>query len=193
MSRSPKIRKRLDWEAARARLERLRESTGRAASPGADRIAEAFRRRAELLAHPARPAGELPGADAILIFRLAGERFAVPLARVSEILSNPSCTPVPGSPPEVAGVIQVRGEIRPVFELARLLGLPGKEEERASVLLLRGGAREFGARVASVEDIRLIPAADRQPAPDTLARHASWITTDLVPVLNIDSLFEGET
>jgi len=190
----PKKRKPLDWEAARDRLEHLREWTGRAGTPEAGQVAQAYRRRAALLAEPLRPASEVPGAEAIVIFRAGGERFAVPLSEVAEIIPNPACTPVPGAPPELAGVIQVRGEIRPVCELSRVLGLAGEPQRRSrTVLLLRKGAREFGLRIDAVDDIRMPAAGERRPAPEPLSRHARWMTGDLVPVLDTDVLLEKET
>lgn len=183
----------IDWEAARTRLERLGEWSERAGRPELDRIDATYRRRAELAARPLRPEGELPGAGEIVVFRLGNERFGVPLSRVLGILPNPPCAPVPGAPPEIAGVIQVRGEIRPVCDLSRILGLPAEEREGSrSVLLLSSAAREFGAFVDSVEDIAMLSSEDRGAPPEALSRHASWITQDLIPVLNTDSLLEEE-
>ncbi len=192
MSASNKKRVPIDWSAARARLEKVRESTGRAGHPTPQQIEATYRRRAALLSQPALAVNESSAAEEILIFRIGRERFGVPLTKVSEILSNPPCAPVPGAPPEIAGVMQVRGELRPVWELSRVLGLPAEAQAGSNlVLLLRGAAREVGARIDSAEDIRAMPPGERRAAPEALARRALWITPDMIPILDMDFLFEG--
>ena len=46
----------------------------------------------------------------VLIFRLAQELYAIELEEVAETLPFERCTPVPGSPPQFLGVINLRGE-----------------------------------------------------------------------------------
>jgi purine-binding chemotaxis protein CheW len=181
----------LDWELARARLERVREAIEQSAAPTAEEKERAFRRRAEQLAQPLRPASETAGGDAVVVVRIGTQRYGFQLAAVAEVIPNPQCTPLPGAPSEVAGVIQVRGEIRPVCELSQVLGLPGGyPASGGTVLLLREGGREFGARVDAVDDIRIVPPSERRPPPQG-DKHASWITHDLVTVLNPNSLLQG--
>jgi purine-binding chemotaxis protein CheW len=51
--------------------------------------------------------------------------FAVELVRVREVVPAPALTPLPGAPPALAGVFNLRGDVVPLFDLAALLGLPG--------------------------------------------------------------------
>ncbi len=182
---------RIDWDVARARLaeaQRRLERTGIAAADR-DRI---FRARAELLARSEAPAGPDPDSESIMVFRVGGERYAVPVASVSEVIAGAAIAPVPGAPPRVAGVIQFRGEIRPVFNLAQVLGVSQEHGSGpATVLLFRVRGREAGLRTGPVEDIRTVGAGARRPAPDS-ARHAVWMTEDLVVVLNIGNLLEED-
>jgi purine-binding chemotaxis protein CheW len=59
-----------------------------------------------------------------LSFQLAGEEFAFGILRVKEILEYDTITRVPNAPMAVRGVINLRGSVVPVVDLALLFGLP---------------------------------------------------------------------
>lgn len=154
-----------------------------------DRMEAVYRARAARLARPAeagRDAEDLP----VLIFHLGDRRYGLELSRLVEVIPHPRCTPVPGAPPQLAGVLQVRGEIRPVWELSRLLNLPdAPAEEPFSVLLLRKGSREVGLRVNEVREVRLLrPQACMEPD----SPHIRWITSDSVAILDPDRLLKED-
>lgn len=134
---------------------------------------------------PAEPEDEA-GKREMIVFRVDGERFALPLASVTEVLSGSSIVPVPGAPAIVAGVTPVRGEIRPVFDLQQLLGA-ASTGSRDSVLLLMHRNREIGLLVARVEDICAVGAADLQPGPEGNPRIVG-VTAALIQVLDLEVL-----
>jgi purine-binding chemotaxis protein CheW len=76
---------------------------------------------------------------------------------VSEALPFTHCTRAPGSPPHFRGVVNLRGELRAVLDLATLLGL-SKNGDRDSgfVLMLRRPGREIGLKVDAIEELREI-------------------------------------
>ena len=57
-------------------------------------------------------------------FHVGGYLFGVEVALVQEIVRMQPITPVPLSPPEVAGLINLRGEVLPVLDVRARLGLP---------------------------------------------------------------------
>ena len=59
-----------------------------------------------------------------LTFYLAGEEYAIGILRVKEILEYDTVTPVPQTPPAIRGVINLRGSVVPVVDLAAKFGLP---------------------------------------------------------------------
>jgi purine-binding chemotaxis protein CheW len=185
------IKKGFDWAAAKTRLERARlaiESTGYSSG----QVDILYRLRAQSLAMP--EAGSTEAAEhKIVVFRLGTARYGLPLEGVAEVIAKPRIAPAPGSPPDVVGLIQVRGEIRPVWNTARLLELaPLNSDETRNVLLLRNSAGEAGFLVSEVEDIRGIKDEDRMPPPEKAA-HAAWMTNDLVVVLDPAAMFPGKT
>ena len=54
---------------------------------------------------------------------VAGEAYAVPVGHVLAIVGPGDLTPVPGSLPEILGVRRLRGQIVPIINLPRVLGL----------------------------------------------------------------------
>jgi len=59
-----------------------------------------------------------------LTFQLAGEEYAINILRVREIIDFDIITKVPRTPEFVRGVINLRGSVVPVIDLAAKLGLP---------------------------------------------------------------------
>ncbi len=181
-----------DWEAARARVARAGEALARALDPGAGRIAEIFHQRAVRLARPALATDSASAGQTVLVFSLGKLRYAIELEQIAEVLANASPVPVPGAPPELRGVVQVRGEIRPVWELARLLEVEWLDAgQTAYVLLVRIGGHEVGLRVGAVEGIRTVRPEETTPGRSPGA--VKWITADLVSVLDPQKLLgEGQ-
>lgn len=62
---------------------------------------------------------------AALLLPVGDQRFAVPLALVEEVVEPGAIARLPEGPPTAIGVLNVRGRVVPVLDLARLLGLDG--------------------------------------------------------------------
>ena len=62
----------------------------------------------------------------VLVFEIEGQRHALPVAQVRELLPALSTTPIPGAPPGVEGVINLRGVVVPVLDVRHHFGLESK-------------------------------------------------------------------
>jgi purine-binding chemotaxis protein CheW len=72
-----------------------------------------------------------------LSFQLAGEEFAFGILRVKEILEYDTITRVPSAPAAIRGVINLRGSVVPVVDLALLFGLaPTAVTKRTCVVIV---------------------------------------------------------
>src|SRR5262245_38136438 len=71
-----------------------------------------------------------------LSFHLTGEEFAFGILRVKEILEYDTLTRVPNAPSAVRGVINLRGSVVPVLDLALLFGLPATEVTKRSCVII---------------------------------------------------------
>lgn len=115
-------------------------------------------------------------------FELAGQRYAVPLACVQEVIRVDSPTPVPGAPPEVLGIINLRGTIVTVFDGCRRLGLGqrhGSDAERT--IIFDFGEEIVGVRVDAMGDVLDLSAAETMPPPPGRASRADDPVEAVVP------------
>ena len=139
----------IQWEEVRRRVQANEDSLRRSLSESPERIKAVFRQRALQLGK--EHVDKKPAAKGIpaLVFRLAQERYAIALKELAEVLPFQGCTQVPGTSPQFLGVINLRGELRPVIDLARVLsGSPSIDS--GTVLVLR---RLVALKVDRVEDL----------------------------------------
>jgi purine-binding chemotaxis protein CheW len=104
-----------------------------------------LRERAATLARA--PAAEARGEQtAVLVFRLGDEEYAVELRLLEAVQRTAGLTPVPCTPPYIAGILNVRGEIVTVLDLAAALGLARgalADDERVLLAALPQGRAGF--------------------------------------------------
>ncbi|WP_409335772.1 chemotaxis protein CheW [Halomonas sp. PAMB 3232] len=104
----------------------------------------------------------------VVLFRLAGQRFALAGSVVSEILSGEqSVYFIPGLPDTIEGVIHLRGTIESVITLERLLGLEASRSD-GMILLVRGDAITTGVRIEQLDDVCDVVISALRPPPETL-------------------------
>lgn len=108
----------------------------------------------------------------LVLFRINGQRFALPGSAVSEIL--PSDQPVyyvPGLPASTEGVLHLRGNIESVISLNSLLDLPTPEAPPSGmILLVKAAGIRSGVRIETLDDVCDVAQSLLQPPPETLSR-----------------------
>lgn len=82
----------------------------------------------------------------VMLVRLAGASYAVPVGAVREIVRLPPITRVPGLPAFVAGLANVRGRVLAVIDLRPLLRLEAPRGGR--LVILDGTGAAVGSAVA---------------------------------------------
>lgn len=114
---------------------------------------------------------ESPSAEVeLLSFRLADEEYSVDIMSVREIRGWTRATPLPHAPPHVRGVINLRGTVLPVVDLAVRLGMaPVPGDSRNVIIVVQVGSQTTGLLVNAVSDILSLPRSELQPPPDLLA------------------------
>jgi len=105
-----------------------------------------------------------------LTFFLGGEEYAIGILRVKEILEYDTVTPVPQTPPAIRGVINLRGSVVPVVDLAAKFGLPPSPLAKRTCIVIVEVALEnretvMGLLVDAVSQVMDLPAADIEPPP----------------------------
>ena len=106
----------------------------------------------------------------LLSFLVGGQDYSVDIMSVREIRSGASATSLPHSPQYVRGVINLRGTVLPIIDLANRLGMQdGMDESRNVIIVVAVGDRTFGLLVDAVSDILAIPEQEMQPPPEMQA------------------------
>jgi purine-binding chemotaxis protein CheW len=105
-----------------------------------------------------------------LTFRVGGESCAVDLAHIREIVRFESATRVPRVPDCVRGVVNLRGNIVPVIDLAAGLGLAETRVTSLTCLLVvempvAGEASVFGVLAGAVDQVLELGPDDVEPPP----------------------------
>jgi chemotaxis signal transduction protein len=112
------------------------------------------------------PLPEAPLGGRACVVLLGGRPFAVDVTDAREVVVLDTTTPVPGSPPSLIGVMNLRGTVLPVVEARPLLGLPVRtRSDRA--LVVADGERRAAIVIEGV--LGLTALDDVQPAAGDLA------------------------
>lgn len=103
----------------------------------------------------------------VLPFWLAGQHLAVALAQVVRVLPALQSTPLPGAPETVCGLVNLRGQVLPVVDLARRFGWTAPPLGLWQPFIwLTSSTRELLLPVERVEAASSCAAADFTPALD---------------------------
>ncbi|EIO1327055.1 TPA: chemotaxis protein CheV, partial [Listeria innocua] len=92
----------------------------------------------------------------IVTFTVGENLFCINVLKVKEIIHPLEVTPVPDSNPAIEGVSQVRGEIMPVVNLARVMKLPEIEPENTKFIITELNQMKIVFRVDEVHRIQRI-------------------------------------
>jgi chemotaxis signal transduction protein len=131
-----------------------------------------------------------------VVFSCAGLRLGLALERVREILTPRPFTRLPGTGPEVCGLVGVRSRIVTAFDLGVILGLaPARDVHDHRLLLIEYGDRVPALvtdEVLTVVPAELAPANDAGPAfPDpTLVLGIGSFDEDTFVALDPDRLLD---
>ena len=98
--------------------------------------------------------------------------YAIDISVVREIVNPLSITPLPHTPPEVAGVSDHRGEVVPVIDLRVRFGLePAMPSRSTKWILVDGGTSPIGLIVDAVTEVFGTGGAELRPTPQVGGSH----------------------
>jgi len=117
----------------------------------------------------------------LISFRIGEQEFCVDIMAVREIRGWTPATPVPHSPRFVRGVINLRGAVLPVIDLADRLGLgTAVETARHVIIVVQIGSRIVGLLVDAVCDILSTADHTVQKTPDLAGDHMQNFVKGLI-------------
>jgi purine-binding chemotaxis protein CheW len=105
-----------------------------------------------------------------LTFALTGEMYAVGILNVKEIIEYGNLTEIPMMPAFIRGVINLRGAVVPVVDLAaRFGGAASQIGKRTCIVIVemqQGDAKQdLGIMVDAVSEVLEIPGSEIEPPP----------------------------
>lgn len=109
----------------------------------------------------------------LMAFRIGAQEFCVDIMAVREIRGFTPATPLPQSPGYVRGVINLRGAVLPIIDLAARLGFGTSETSaRHVIMVVQVGHQAIGLLVDAVSDILTVSGDAVQPTPDVASEMA---------------------
>lgn len=112
-----------------------------------------------------------PRAGKYLTFKLGKEEFGIQVLRVKEIMGVQDITAVPGTPPHLKGVLNLRGKIIPVVDLRLKFAFPDAPFTQTTCIVVVQVLQEsetsmIGLIVDGVCEVLNLAASDIENPPD---------------------------
>ncbi|MFP4112050.1 MAG: chemotaxis protein CheW [Candidatus Woesearchaeota archaeon] len=107
----------------------------------------------------------------VVVFKLGQEEFGVKIMEVKEIIRMESITRIPNTADYIQGVINLRGGIIVVINLAMKLGLPAKESDKNTrIIVIEINGSTVGMVVDSATEVLRISGENIKPAPSIITQ-----------------------
>ena len=143
---------------------------------------------------------EAATANQFVTFTCGQRLFGIEIMSVREIRKWSKTTPMPNQPHGACGVLDIRGSIVEIYDLASMLGAHSDQEEAGKVILVVSlGNRDAGVIADTVSDIIFAKPDDLRPPPNGQGRGDSTVSKlvksgdQLIAVLDLDVLFPSYT
>jgi purine-binding chemotaxis protein CheW len=109
-----------------------------------------------------------------VVFTVGAADYVLPASEIAQMETYDGATPVPGSAPYVAGVIQVRGRVVPVVDLRARFGLPSVERTLDTrVVVSEHAGRTVGLIVDRARDVVMLAKEQLAPPPAMVAAQSA--------------------
>ena len=133
----------------------------------------------------------------LLSFKVGEQEYSVDIMSVREIRGWTRATPLPHASAYVRGVINLRGTVLPIIDLACRLGIGVTETtERNVIIVVQMQGQTIGLLVDAVSDILSIPRTDLQAPPDmlpdtsnTFVRALTVVEGRMLRILDLPSVY----
>lgn len=140
------------------------------------------------------------GSRELIAFRIGNQEFCVSIMSVREIRGWTPATKLPRAPSYVMGVLNLRGAVLPIVDLAARLGMRAAEPSpRHVIIVAQVGRQVIGLLVDAVSDILTVTDENIQPVPEVssdmerqFARGILAIDKRMICLVELEGLFPGE-
>lgn len=139
------------------------------------------------------------GSDQFVIVELNASVFAISLGDVLEVEQIPSIALAPGARPWIEGVVNLRGSVLTLVDLAQLLGMPARQKTNAARMLVVSREDPVALAVDRLRGMRRLTHPIRSPIiehlPGTASRYCSGLYRqdgEYVAALDVLRLLDDE-
>ena len=140
---------------------------------------------------------EVRALDQFVTFTCSGRAFGIDIMLVREIRSWSPTTELPGQPHGAKGVLDIRGSVVQVHDLAVMLGGSGSDNNSGQVVLVVSlQSQDVGLLVDTVSDIIFAQPEDLRPVPASGGNSANAMVSGmfkhedrLITILNLAAMF----
>lgn len=160
-----------------------------------EREQKRLRERAARLALDSLKGAPLEDMLEVVEFRLGNERYGADSLFTGEVFPLQDLTPLPCTPPFVAGIINLRGRIVSVVDLKVFFGIPRERiSPKALVLVLESPQMEMGILVDALVGVRRIPRKNITPPLPTMTgiggAYLLGVAEDDLGILKVAAILE---
>jgi len=187
----------VDWSEVRHRLAAAQERIERRWALPSQEKRKILRERARLLAR--EPEDQRPSAGCLdaVEFLLAYEHYGIESSYVREVYPLRELTALPGTPPFVLGVTNVRGQILSVMDIKRFFDLPDKGlTDLNKIIIVRTEAMELGILADAILGMRVVATEELQSSLPTLtgirAEYLRGVTKERLVVLDMERMLSDK-
>ena len=111
---------------------------------------------------------------------IGGQLFGLPIVRVQDVFIPERLTRVPLAPPEIAGVLNLRGRIVTLIDLRRRFGLGQREDGNSSMAIgVESRAESYGLLIDSVGEVLKLDDAAREPNPINMDQRLARVSAGI--------------
>jgi purine-binding chemotaxis protein CheW len=129
---------------------------------------------------------------------IGGQLFGLPILRVQDVFAPERLTGVPLSPPEVAGVLNLRGRIVTLIDMRRRLGLGSRDDGQPPMAIgVESRGESYGLLIDSVGEVLKLDNLAWEPNPSNLDARLESVSTgiyrldnQLLMILDVDRVLD---
>ncbi|WP_058486293.1 chemotaxis protein CheW [Defluviitalea phaphyphila] len=135
-----------------------------------------------------------------VVFKLDNEEYGLDIMKVHGIEKYHKITKVPNTPDYIEGIINLRGEVHPIYNLRKKFKMPEKAiDDATKMIIVNSCDMMVGFIVDAVTEIRHIDEQDIKPAPKLISgvdrRYISGVAKAddrMIILLDVDLILEDE-
>jgi purine-binding chemotaxis protein CheW len=110
---------------------------------------------------------------------IGGQLFGLPIVRVQDVFIPERLTRVPLAPPEIAGILNLRGRIVTLIDMRRRFGLGERRGDACMAIGVESRTESYGLLIDSVGEVLKLDDAEREPNPINLDQRLARVSAGI--------------